>query len=70
VNAKADSNSTGDPLPRRRAAPLSRYASYAIHRSTWKRNSPKFAVANDSSTQRQPLQESPCCTPAGSERGD
>src|SRR5215212_7422785 len=33
-------------------------------------NSRKFAVASDSSTQRQPLDRRPCCTPLGSKHPD
>ena len=49
-----------------------------IHRSAWKgilrtshkKNSRKFAVASDSSTQRQPHDKRPCCTPLGSKHSD
>src|SRR5215203_3830175 len=41
-----------------------------IHSSAWKKNSTKFAVASDSSTQRQPLDNRLCCTPLGSKYHD
>src|SRR4051794_31097033 len=41
-----------------------------IHRSALKRNSPKFTVANGPSTQRQPRDNRPCCTPLTSKRSD
>src|SRR5215212_6846556 len=43
-----------------------------IHPFAWKkkRNSPKFTVANGSSTHRQALDNRPCCTPLGSKRPD
>src|ERR671912_266179 len=41
-----------------------------IHRSAWKRNSRKFAVASDSSKQRQSFDNSPCFAPLGSKRSD
>jgi hypothetical protein len=42
-----------------------------IHRSAWKKkiNSPKFAVANGSSTYRQALENRLCGSPLGSKRG-
>ena len=41
-----------------------------IHRSAWKRNSRKFAVASYSSTWLQPLHNRLCCTPLGSNHPD
>src|SRR5215213_2302114 len=41
-----------------------------IHRSAWKMNSRKFTVANGSSTQRQALDDRPCCSPLGPKRPD
>jgi hypothetical protein len=41
-----------------------------IHRPSWKKNSRKFAVAGDSSTQCQSLDNRPCCTPLGSKHPD
>src|SRR5215218_2736762 len=41
-----------------------------IHLSAWKRDSPKFTVASDFSTQRQPPDKRPCCTPLGSKYPD
>jgi hypothetical protein len=38
--------------------------------SAWNINSRKFAVASHSSTQRQPLENRPCCTPLGSNHPD
>src|SRR5215211_8780746 len=41
-----------------------------MHRSAWHKNSQKFAVASYSSTQRQPPDNRPCCTPLGSKYPD
>ena len=41
-----------------------------IHRSAWNKNSRKFKVASDTSTQRQPLDNRPWCTPLGSKHLD
>src|SRR5215208_6681470 len=38
--------------------------------SAWKWNSRKFKVASDSSTQRQLLDNRPCCTPLGRKHPD
>src|SRR5215217_1872623 len=41
-----------------------------IHPSAWKGNSRKFAVASDSSRQRQSFDNSPCFASLGSKRSD
>src|SRR5215208_3525831 len=43
-----------------------------IHPLAWKkkRNSPKFTVANGSSTHRQALDDRPCCSPSAPKRSD
>jgi hypothetical protein len=41
-----------------------------IHPTSWKMNSRKFAVASESSTQRQPHDNRRCCTPSGSHHPD
>ena len=41
-----------------------------IHPSAWNKNSTKFAVTSDSSTQRKSLGKRPCCTRLGSKRPD
>src|SRR5215204_3763658 len=52
--------------PRGAKNPLASSHAGLIHRSAWKWNSPKFAVASYSSTYRQPLDNRPCCIPLGS----
>src|SRR5215212_3278178 len=44
--------------------------SYSIHRSAWKGNSRKFAVASYSSTRLQPLDNRPLCSPPAPKRSD
>jgi hypothetical protein len=60
------------PLNRKAKKDRDRYASALlialIHRSAWKKNSPKFAVASGFSTQWQALDNRPRCTPLGSKR--